>query len=154
MSTFYSKNSTVQDRQLKVQRLCIPFTVTASATSANVVLTSDETSIMFMQTTGNDQITAQDSAAEAAYAGTLSDSSGNFRILLVLGEKALKICRAVITSRTDGTAKACYPDTGGSPAGVAASGNVMLYAPTGVNFTTTSLDACLVVEYQVVGTGN
>ena len=157
MSTFYAKGSIAQDRQLKVQRLVIPFKVTHSATAANVVLSNDEPDLLFMQSNGVNQITAK-SAADAALFNTQSptDSSGQLNMLVVLGggESALKVMHAIIVSRTDGTLKTVYPDIGGTPAGIGSDGAIMLYAPTGVNFTTTDLDACLVVEYQVTGTGN
>lgn len=157
MSTFVSQDAIVQSRQLKVQRLVIPFKVTANATSANIGLANDESSRLFLQTKSVDNgIATQDSAANAAYntlQASLSDTSGQMNVLVVLKEKALKVMQAMIISRTDGTTKACYPDAG-STNGASAAGNLMLYAPTGVNFTTTSLDACLIVEYVISGEGS
>lgn len=155
-SSFYAKDAIVQDRALKVESLVIPFLVTHSATPANVVLSNDEPNILFMQSQGVDQISQKDdTAADQFNNQSPSDASGQLNILVDLGsESALKVMRASIVSRTDGSSKACYPDVGGSPSGISSDGQIMLYAPTGVNVSTTDLDACLIVEYTVSGTGN
>lgn len=54
--SFESENSKVDSRELKVQRLVIPFTVTANTTPALVVLRNDEPSILFLQSQGINQI--------------------------------------------------------------------------------------------------
>lgn len=53
--SYMSKNAQTQGRELKVQRLSIPFTVTASATPSAVILHNDEPEILFMQSEGVDQ---------------------------------------------------------------------------------------------------
>jgi hypothetical protein len=54
--SFESHDSPIMSRELKVQRLVIPFTVTASTTPALVVLRNDEPSILFLQSQGVNQI--------------------------------------------------------------------------------------------------
>lgn len=147
--SFLAKGVQALDRQLKVQRLTIPFTVTFSATAANVVLANDEPSVLFLQSQGIDQITAADSVAAAAYADTTpTDSSGQLNILVKVGESVAKVMQARMRNRVTGVEYTVYQDTGGTN-GVSTTGNMMLYVATAVNFTTTSLNACLSIDYSV-----
>jgi hypothetical protein len=144
-SAFYPKDSLAMDRSLKVQKLTIPFTVTFSATAANVVPACDEPSLCFFKTAGVDQITAQDTAT---YSTSPVDATGQFDILVKVGESVAKVQTAKIKGRFTGTDYAVHLDAGGTQ-GVSPTGNIMLSVTTSVNFTTTSLDACLEVEYVV-----
>lgn len=149
MSTFYAKDAAAQDRQLKVQRLVIPFTVTSSATTSSVVLGNDESSVLFLQSQGVNQITAADSVAAAQYADTTpTDTAGDLNILVKVGETVAKVMQCRIRNRITGAEYAAHQDSGGTQ-GVSTSGNIMLSVSTSVNFSTTSLDACLEVEYSV-----
>jgi len=151
--SFYPKDSNVQDRYLKVERLVIPIRVTHNASSASVVLASDESSILYMQSQGVNQITAQDSVSAAEFANqTTSDSSGQLNILVELNEVAKKVMKAELKGRQNGTAYTIILDQGsvvvdGSPSGVSTTGALMLYVSSSVNFSSTDLDACLDVSY-------
>lgn len=152
-SAFYPKDSLAMDRALKVQRLVIPFTVTFSATAANVVLANDEPSVAYFQSQGVNQITAADSTAAGEFNDTTpTDSNGDLNILVKVGESVAKVMQCRIRNRVTGTEYAAHEDAGGTQ-GVSTTGNIMLSVSTSVNFTTTSLDACLEVEY-VVSDGN
>jgi len=152
MSDFYAKSSLAMDRQLKVQKLTIPFSVTASATPASVLLSNDEPSVLFLQSQGVNQITAADSIAAAAFANqSPSDSSGQLNILVVVGEKVAKVMQCVVKSRILGTSYSGHIDTGSvSSTGVSISGNMMLSVSGVPSFASTSSDLCLEVEYSVV----
>lgn len=152
-SSFYPKDSLAMDRSLKVQSLCIPLSVTSSATPASVVLGNDEPSVLYLQSQGVDQITAADSVAAAQFNDTTpSDASGQLNCLILVGEQVAKVMQARLRNRVTGVEYPLVQDLGSSN-GVSTSGNIMLSVTTSVNFGTTSLNACLEVEY-VVSDGN
>ncbi len=147
--SFQSKNSLVQGRQLKVQRLVIPFTVTASATPSAVVLASDEPAVLFLKSEGVDQITAALAAGETAtYSASPDDSDGILNILVKIQpeDSCSKVCRAAFTSRTTGVTQ---PVKLGDSDGKTSLGNIMLTMDSSVDLSTTSADGCLEVEYIV-----
>jgi hypothetical protein len=57
-SGFQPRNQQVLQRSIEVARLSIPFGITANATPANKVLSSDETSILYLETQGISQVPA------------------------------------------------------------------------------------------------
>lgn len=96
--SFDSKDSQVQGRKLKVQRLVIPFSIVGSATSTAVVATSDEPSIMFFNTEGVTGISvaagALNSGDTATYSVAANDTNGTFQVLLKLNEPIAKVLSA------------------------------------------------------------
>ena len=143
--SFQAKNENVLGRQLKVQRLVIPFTLTASATPAAVVLATDEPSVMFLQSEGVNQITAAASGDTATYTVSPVDASGELNIYIkILSDVATKVCRAAMVSRTTGVAQ---PVKLGSATGISTNGAIMLTLDSAVNHATTSVDGCIEVEY-------
>lgn len=149
MSTFESKNSQVRGRQLKVQRLCIPFTLTASATPSAVVLGCDEPSIMFMQSEGVNQITAAKASGETAtYTTTPVDADGtlNFFIKIQPDDVCAKVISARMASRVTGVSQ---PLMLGDADGISSLGNIMLTLDSAVNHATTNVNGTIEVEYVV-----
>lgn len=148
--SFQAKDEIVRSRQLKVQRLVIPFTVTSSATPASVVLRNDEPAVLFLRSEGVDQITtasgALDSGETATYSVSPNDANGIMNMLVKLNEVGLKVCRAQVVSRTTGVAQPVFL---GDADGLTSAGKLMLTMDSTVNFATTSYDACLEVEYIV-----
>lgn len=149
--SFNSKDSLVLERQNKVQRLVIPFSITASATAANVVLRNDEPARMFLRSEGVDQITTASGALEsgetATYSVAADDSDGIFNILVKLNESCAKVMRANVTDRVNGGSQ---PVKLGDADGLSSLGKIMLTCDSTVNLSTTNLDGCLEVEYVVV----
>ncbi len=148
MSTFYAKDSAAQDRQLKVQRLVIPFSVTASATASAVVLKNDESSVMFMKSEGVDYITAELASLgdSATYTVSPDDSDGKMNFLVVVGEQVAKICQANVIDRVNGGSQPCKL---GDADGLSTLSNMMLTMDASIDFSTTNGDLCLIVEYCV-----
>lgn len=151
MSSYYPKDSIVGDRQLEVQRLSIPFSVTASATPSAVVLTSDEPAILFLRSQGVDQITvasgALDSGETATYSVAPNDANGIMNLLVkVNGEVVQKITSMSIAERSTGQAEVCKL---GSASGLSSEGKIMLTLDSAVNHSTTSADYSLEVAYIV-----
>lgn len=153
MSTaFLPKNSLVADRMLKTQRLVIPFSVTANATPASVVLSCDEPGVLFLKSEGVDYITAELTALgdSVTYANAPVDANGIMNMLIVPGEEVAKVCRAQVMTRTTGVAQPCFL---GDADGLTAEGNIALTMDSAINFATTDAQLCLEVEY-VVADGN
>lgn len=151
MPSFYPKDSLVDDRQLKVQRLSIPFSVTASATPASVVLSSDEPAILFLRSQGVDQITVASGALEsgetATYSVSPNDASGIMNLLVkVNGEEVQKVCSMSICERSTGQVEVCKL---GDSDGLSSEGKIMLTLDSAVNHATTNADYSLEVAYIV-----
>jgi hypothetical protein len=151
--SFQSKNSLVLGRQLKVQRLVIPFTVTGNATPASVVLRSDEPGILFLRSEGVDQITtasgALASGETATYSTAADDSDGimNLFVKLQSEDVCVKVLRASVVSRTNGVQ---HPTMLGDADGISSAGNIMLTLDSTINFSApANLDGCVEVEYIV-----
>lgn len=147
--SFESKNDQVMGRQLKVQRLVIPFNITASATPSAVVLHSDEPSIMFIKSEGVDQITGALASGETAtYSDSPSDASGvcNIFIKLQPEEMCFKVLRMGVMKRSTGAVEVCKL---GDADGISSAGNIMLTVDSASNFATTSYDGCINVEYVI-----
>lgn len=150
--SFQSKNSLVLGRQLKVQRLVIPFTITANATPASVVLGSDEPAVLFIRSEGVDQITTASGALASGEVATYTtapvDATGIINLLVKLrpDDIGLKVCRASAVSRVTGVSQ---PVMLGDADGLSSLGNLMLTMDSTVNFATTNFDGCLEVEYVV-----
>lgn len=148
--SYESRNSLVKGRQLKVQRLVIPFTVTASATPSAVVLRDDEPSVLFLKSEGVDQITGALASGETAtYSVSPNDANGimNLFIKIQPEDSCLKVHQANVRDRVNGGSQPCKL---GDADGISSAGNIMLTMDSSVNHTTTNFDGCLEVEYSVV----
>lgn len=151
MATGYNaKNELLLNRQLKVQRLSIPFVIVGSATSSSVSVSCDEPSILFIKTQGVDQITpALDSGETAVYSSSPSDSSGVFNILVKVREPINKIVSMRVADRLRGTSSPAY--LGKAEPSVASNGSDIMVTCTSdvaLNASNT-LNACLELEYIV-----
>lgn len=147
--SYDSKNELVQARKLKVQKLSIPFALTANATPANVVLRNDEPAIMFLQSEGVDQITgALDANETATYATSPVDANGTLNVLVKVRESVLKVVSARMASRITGVAQPLFlGSASGITTGSGGGKSIMLTLDSSVNHATTNVDACIEVEY-------
>lgn len=148
MPNYASKDELVQGRQLKVQRLSIPFVITANASSASVLISRDEPAVLFLKTQGNDEITAALVAGDGTPSYTAAnDANGIFNILVKLNEQVGKVMNARVVGRN--TAKD-YICTLADTDGISGAGDkICLDCDADISLATTSLDACLVVEYVI-----
>lgn len=151
MPNYQAKSSDVLRRQLKVERLVIPFTVTANATPASKSLANDEPSVLFMNAQGVTQISVANGALDSGEAVpsfdlALSDAGGTLNVLVKISEQIVKIMQARVSNRSTGAVYACYHNVS-NPDTDANNDKLLLNINTGVNFATTSLDACIEVEY-------
>jgi hypothetical protein len=154
MSTsFRANDSLVLDRQLKVQKVSIPFTVTANATPASKAQSTDEPAVLFLRTEGVDGITTTSGALSSGEVMpgslvSLSDASGNFIALCKVREPLAKIISVNLVGRgATAINKSCQvlALTTGTGGGQSAVCNVR----SGVNLATTDLDAVLEISYVV-----
>jgi hypothetical protein len=145
--SFPSRDAGTFQRQLKVQRLSIPFTIVGNATAASVAITCDEPSLMFIKTSGVDQITAAVPAGDTAtYTVAPSDAAGTFDVFINVSEAVSKVVNAQLINRDTGTIEVMKL---GSATGLSTLGSIMLAGVSASHnlSTAVTLNACLVVEY-------
>lgn len=148
--SFNAKNNLQLNRQLKVQKLSIPFVIVGSASSASVSISCDEPGILFLRTQGNDQITSALASGEtASYSASPVDSTGVFNMLVRIQEPVNKIVSLSVTDRLRGTRSNVY--LGAASPSVASNGSdIMLSCTSDVALNAANtLNACLEVEYIV-----
>lgn len=98
--SYLAQEDLVQERQIEVQKLCIPFTITANATPASVVAACDEPGFMFLATQGDNNISAVLTAdGDAASFAARVDNNGTFSILLDINEQIEKVQSAQVIRR-------------------------------------------------------
>ena len=148
MPSFYPKSELVQNRQLKVQRLVIPFAITGNATPASVAISRDEPALLFLRTEGVNQITpALDAADGTPTFVSQVDANGLFSIMVKVGEQVQKVMNAIIIRRATHGLDTCKL---ANTSGITAAGDkIVLDCDTGVDLSAANLDACLVLEYIV-----
>lgn len=146
--SFYPVNSQAFDRANKVQRLVIPFSITANATPASVILLNDEPSILYLKSEGVDQITSELSRLgdSATYSVAPNDVNGIMNIFVQVGQPIQKIMEANVVDRVNGGSQPCKL---GDADGLSTLSNMMLTLDSSQNFATTNADYCLVLEYVV-----
>ncbi len=150
--SFQAKDPIVLDRELKVQKVSIPFTITHSATPGSKVIVADEPSILFLDTEGLNQITIAAGALQTGEVlpslATPTDSTGAFAALLLIREPLSKVVYARLTGRgATSISLSCevLAFTTGTGGGQSAVVNVR----SGINLSTTDLNAVLELEYIV-----
>lgn len=144
--SYNAKNELVQNRQLKVQRLVIPFLITGNATPASVVLANDEPALLFLKTQGVNQITpALDPADGTPTLAAANDASGIFNLMVKISEPVGKVMHAYVQSRDAAAIVGC---TLANTSGVTAAGDkIVLNCDHTVDLSAANLNACLVLEY-------
>lgn len=152
MANYRAQKEAVQGRQLKVQRLSIPFTITGHATPASKSFTVDEPAVLFLQLEGIDKITEAagclDSGETATPDQTVLDSTGKFNMCVKVDETVSKIVSAVVINRKDGTLEPCFVNASGDSL-TSNDDKILLNCDSDVNLASANLDACLVIEYVI-----
>lgn len=149
---FQAKDNQVLTRQLKVQRLSIPFTVTGgNGTPANVSFVPDEPSLLGFKSASVNTTTALLATGETAPTYTTTDASGVFGALVVINETVTKVVNAQIYDVLANTvcyANATATPTGGITAGTGGGQKIALQCKIATDLTSSStFTGCLVVEY-------
>ncbi len=161
-SGYYPKSSQVMERAIEVQRLVIPFSITADATPADKVLATDEASVLFLQTEGATQISTTSGALDPGesvppFDLTAADASGDFNLLVNVapgevpgsnGDRPVKIMQARISNRATGDVYPCYRNVSNPDIDVNGT-KMLLNCESGLDFSSDDLDACLEIEYTV-----
>ncbi len=153
MPNFQAKDSQVQGRQLKVDRLVIPFTIVGSATSTSVVASSDEPSFMFFATQGVDGITGALSSGETAtYTVSPLDGTSIFNVLVKISESVVKVCSARFSLRDTGVTGNTVKlgSATGITTGSGGGDSIMLTCTSSVALNASNtITGCLEVDYVV-----
>lgn len=153
-ASYQAKNQSQLQRQLKVQKLSIPFVIVGNATSSSVAVSNDEPAVMFIKTAGVDQITpALASGETATYSVSPVDASGIFNILVKIQEPVQKIVSCHAHDTVLGTLQ---PVKLGSSSGISvlSSGlvgqSIMLTCTASQSIATSNtVNGTLEVEYAV-----
>lgn len=145
MPNFPAKDELVLGRQLKVQRLVIPFVITHHATASAVAISRDEPALLFLKTQGIDQITA---VADGSPSFTsANDANGIFNLLVKISEPVAKVMHAEVISRDAAALVVC---TLANTSGLSAAGDkIVLNCDTAVDLSAADLNACLCLEYVI-----
>jgi len=149
---FRSVDDKVQNRQLKVKELSIPFKINSNATPANKTHETDEPTLLFIQSEGVDEITeaagALASGETAVPSQTESDADGKFGILVKVGETVSKIVSAQVLNRVTGVLEPCFINSSGDSLS-SLDTSIILNCDSATNLGTTDLDAVLILKYTV-----
>jgi len=101
---YESKNPTIREHQLKVQKLTIPFSITGgNGTPANVAFAPDMSSVLYVKTAAVDTVAGMlDSKDSITYAVAAADATGIVNFALNIKEPVYKVlatrCRSVGTA--------------------------------------------------------
>lgn len=146
--SYLSTNDQVMGRELKVQRLVIPFNITHSATPSAVVLQTDEPSMMFLKSEGVNQITAALASGETAtYTVAPNDANGIFNVFIrINADICAKVLRCGVMKRSTGAVEVCKL---GDADGISSLGNIMLTVDSAVDLSAVDYDGCIEVEYVI-----
>lgn len=161
-ASFQAKDEIVLGRQLKVQRLVLPFSIVGSATSTSVQHSADEPAVLFLRTQGVDNITTASGALSSAdtapsFGDAPVDANGVFNALVKVGETVSKVC-SVRLSRRGATIAAAAAQVAslGTATGIvqlSAGGNstkIAISCDCDVDLSgANTADLCLEVEYIV-----
>lgn len=150
-----AQDSQVLGRQLKVQKVSIPFAITGNATPASKTRVIDEPTLLFLrlQGTGQDQLTQAAGAlgaGESLPGGTASatDSTGVFVGLLRIRENLQKVVSVKLVSRSSTEILAC-PVLGFTTGGSAPGQSIVFNVDSGVDLSAANMDAVIEAEYIV-----
>lgn len=162
-------NSQLNDWELKSRRLTIPFSITASATPANKVVTTGLPSVAYLSTQGQ-TATAAALDPNCNFSPAAADSTGTFGVLLYgLGgrDTGVGILTKVDCTYVNSAAGFTITLNGQSSTGITLSTEVIPapYPPTaplgsgeniaftvgsGVNLSTTNLSGVILADYILV----
>ncbi len=151
--SFQPKDSQVMGRANKVQRICIPLTITHHATPASKAIASDEPSLVFVKTEGLNQITEAAGALETGETlptlATATDSTGVINVLVKIGEPLQKVISVKLTSRGATQMGKQGQVLAFTTVSTNCGKSVVANITTGVDLAAADIDAVLEVEYVI-----
>ena len=140
-----SKNSQVNDYEIRSRRLCIPFSITHNATPASKTTAVDLPEALTLATEG---LTAAAAAIDSGTNFTTpTDSTGIFGCLVSGCGTVSKLLKAEVVHLSSGTAT--LTKVGASSTGVTASGNIAVSIDSSLDLSMTDLSGTLVVDYII-----
>lgn len=162
MPSYQAKTPQVSERQLRVQRLSIPFKIVGNATSTSAVLSNDEPSVLFLKTQGVDQVTPAVDSSDTVptFADPAADGAGVINMLVKIEETLSKVVSAVVIDRQTGNLYRCFVGDSSGVIGQSGTGitqtivnpqnskSIYLTCVSAINLLTPStIDCDLMVEY-------
>jgi len=153
--SYPAQSSLVYGRQLKVQKLSVPFTITANATPALKTRSVDEPALLFLRLegAGQDDITVAKgalSSGESLPAGlaTADDGTGVAVGLMKISEPLAKIVSVKLVSRNaTQLMKSC--EVLALTTGTNGGQSIVFNIDSGVDLAAVSMNAVIEVEYIV-----
>ena len=152
---FEAKDSQVLSRQLKVQKVSIPFQIIGNATPASKTVTVDEPSLLFLAVEGIDGITEASGALDAddtvPTLATETDSTGIFSLLVRINEELAKVVSCKVSCLSTADLVACTLPSAPSD-GIVAGGaldKIVMNVDSGINLTTGTHKFVVELEYVV-----
>lgn len=152
--SFQAKDPLVLGRQLKIQRLVLPLTITGgNGTPANVAIVCDDPALVGIKTASVDQVTALLAVGETLPTYTTTDASGIFGALVVVNEPLAKVLSALIVDLKANSV--CYANVTATPAGGVTAGTgggskIALQCKIPTDLTSASVfNGSIIVEYAV-----
>lgn len=153
--SFLPKDSAVQQQSMQICSLALPLAITANATPASVVVTTDQPSLLFIKTEGTNRITLAAGAVttqaelDAVTFATATDSTGVFNALVRINQTLVKVIKVTLYSRTSAAVIKNATLTSAPASGITSAGDkIVVNVASGVNLSTTDFDGCLVVDYS------
>lgn len=154
MASYLAQDSLVQDRQLKVLEINIPFAITANATPASKTVVSDEPARLFLNTEGITGISVANGALTTAELAaitfaTATDSTGIGNLLVQFNEQIQKVISIELVRRNGSEfITGTFPT--GATTGITLLGDkVVANFDSAVNFATTDYTANVCVKVAV-----
>lgn len=158
--SFQAKQTLVRAAQLKVQELCLPFVIVGNATPADVVVTVDDPSILFIETESTSAVGSSDISALIQSGETYTpaeasdDSAGEYNALVHVGEKIRKLISVEVRDSVTGAVIPAIaltaPSTGIiSLENAGDNDSIVVTVDHGADLTAATVDAVLIVKYVV-----
>lgn len=150
--SYQARDTLVLGRQIRTQRLVLPFTVTGgNGTPANVSFVPEDPAIIGFKSASVDQTAAMLATGETAPTYTTTDASGIFGALVAINETVTKVANAQIVDRLANSV--CYANVTATPAGGITAGTgggqkIALQCKIPTDLTSSStFNGCVIVEY-------
>lgn len=157
--SYDAKSASVQNVQLKAQRLVLNFQVVGHATPASKSSTVDDPNVLFLQMegTGQDNVTVAAGALDTgeavpSYTTAASDASGIINCLVKISEPIKKVLRASCSrqSTTQSESANSFNVSLGDADGLSANGDkIVLTIDSSAALTSGTHNLSLSVEYAV-----
>jgi hypothetical protein len=140
-----SNSVSIENHDLSMRSLVIRCSVTANATPASKVHTTDLPGVVYLKTQGKDDVTAQESGAVT---GTQTDASGQIGVLIKLPDAATEVTMLSVED-VAGNASGTLTVSRILTDGITAGGNIELQVAGLDTMASVSPTIAIRVDYKV-----